>query len=382
MNQILTTEGRVVFRTDASVEIGSGHVMRCLALADVLRSKGNECHFICHEHTGNLIKLIKKKGYCVHTLQIIRDKNSKEVYSISESIYQARAQPVYSSWLGTSQEDDAGQCATIFNKIHPDWLVVDHYSLGICWEKIVKPKAQRLMVIDDLVNRKHFADLLLDQNLGRKTDDYGDLVPETCQILVGPQYALIRPEFSELRDDSLKRRNNSSHKKILISMGSFDKDNLTGKILDGLKSCQLPKDCQITIILGSQSPWLDTIKTKAANMPWLAKVKININNMARQMLCADIAIGGAGTSSWERCCLGLPTLILVVANNQIDNAKALADSKAAILIDTTTDLHEALAAGLKELNDKNRFRQIANAAADITDGKGTSRVYDVMRINY
>lgn len=196
----------VVFRVDASLLIGSGHVMRCLSLADALRDRGGECHFICRDHPGHLNDLIARRGYSVHSLAAA--EGGVAVSGL-----------VHGAWLGVGQEQDASEAALILNELKPDWLVIDHYALDIRWEQQLVRYCKKLMVIDDLADRVHACDLLLDQNLGRAREDYVALLPASGKALIGPEYALLRPEFAALRDYSLQRRRQPRLENILISMG-------------------------------------------------------------------------------------------------------------------------------------------------------------------
>src|SRR5690606_16519294 len=282
---------KVVFRADASLEIGSGHVMRCLTLAEALKAIGAECHFVCREHPGHLNDHIRQRGFPVTSLPVT-DYNP-----VGDPV------PVHAPWLGCDWQTDSQQTSDILASIHPDWLVVDHYALDYRWEASLKNFYSRLLVIDDLADRHHDCDLLLDQNLGREAQDYFGLVPDNCALLIGPQYALLRPEFSELRDYSLSRRTQPALRQLLITMGGIDKDNVTGKVLTALQSSPLPEDCKILVILGATAPWLDQVRSLAEQMPWHTEVRVNVGNMAQCMADSDLAIGAAGSTSWERCCL-------------------------------------------------------------------------------
>nr|WP_267956285.1 UDP-2,4-diacetamido-2,4,6-trideoxy-beta-L-altropyranose hydrolase [Halomonas sp. MCCC 1A17488] len=318
--------GKVVaIRVDASLEIGTGHVMRCLTLARALRGAGAECHFLCREHPGNLTEMIEAEGFVVHRLPMAaHDETSQPQAEHGRLKDDQEAQPnvpngvsEHSHWLGADWRTDAEACRTILKGLIPDWLIVDHYALDACWEKAVLPASTRLMVIDDLADRAHIANILLDQNLGRREADYDNMVPEGCHRLIGPRYALLRPEFAELREKSLARRRDPLElKRLLISLGGVDKDNATGAVLEALKSCGLPESCHITVVMGASAPWLDNVRAKADELPWHCDVVVNVTDMAERMTQADLAIGAAGSTSWERCCLGVPTLMLELAENQ------------------------------------------------------------------
>ncbi len=355
---------KVVFRVDASIDIGNGHVMRCLTLADALRQRGAECRFICREHMGNLLAYIRDRGFDVCKLPPCEATTTGD-----------ELRPLYATWLGVDWASDAEQTLAGLDGTIVDWLVVDHYALDARWEGRVRPAFRRLMVIDDLADRHHDCDLLLDQNLGRDAADYRTLVPLQSVLLVGEQYALLRPEFAALRSYSLARRVHPSLKHILITMGGIDKDNATGNVLSALSTCQLPADCQITTVMGPHAPWLASVRAQAAIMRWPTDVKVNVNNMAHLMADCDLAIGAAGSTSWERCALGVPTFLAVLAENQKAAAKAITDRGAAEVVFPSEALHGTLQAQIQRLLDNPAYLQsLSENAAAICDGQGVARV--------
>lgn len=362
---------KVVFRADASLLMGSGHVMRCLTLAEALRAQGAECHFVSREHPGHLLEIIRQHGFAVAVLPAqppTLPSNGRPV------TLQHAEQPAHASWLGCDWHTDAQQTGAVLAPLQPNWLVVDHYALDQRWEVALQPHYQKLLVIDDLADRPHHCDLLLDQNLGRRPEDYADLVPAECEVLAGPHYALLRPEFAALRPYSLQRRQQPELKKLLVTMGGVDLSNATGQVLQGLKTCRLPQDCRITVVMGAAALWLAQVRDLAAQMPWPTEVLVNINDMARRMADSDLAIGAAGSTSWERCCLGLPTLLLVLAENQAPGAQALDAGGAAALIGDGSDVIHKLPAVLRRLTPKHELAMMSNAARLVADGVGVERV--------
>lgn len=360
---------KVAFRADASLQMGTGHIMRCLTLADALAARGADCQFICREHPGNLIGHIRSKGYLVHTLSV---HNEPLAEGLPSGDLPSLA---HSHWLGATQEQDAGICAAVLAPLQPDWLIVDHYALDARWERALKPHYRRLMAIDDLADRPHACDLLLDQTFGRDAEDYRALVANSCQLFCGSQYALLRPEFAALRSYSLKRRAKPQFKQLLITMGGVDKDNATGQVLEALHSCPLPTDCQITVVLGTTAPWLAEVEQLAQDMRWPTQVKVGVSDMAQLMADSDLAIGAAGATSWERCCLGLPTIMLVLADNQRNVAQGLERAGAVQVLQRPQAIPDSLPRLLNSLCSSPALQaEMSEAAARITDGHGVTTV--------
>lgn len=359
---------KVVFRTDASLHIGTGHVMRCLTLADALAARGVHCQFICRAHEGNLIDYIRQRGFQVHALPLL-PANSCAVNPAPTR--PSNTEPAHSHWLGATQAQDAQACAPIMAAQQPDWLIVDHYALDARWEQALASYCRRLMVIDDLADRPHACDLLLDQTFGRDPADYRPLVPAQCQLLCGSSYALLRPEFAALRPYSLQRRTQPQLCNLLITMGGVDKDNVTSKILIALRASRLPPDCQITVVMGSTAPWLAQVKLLAQDMPWPTQVLVGVSNMAQLMADSNLAIGAAGATSWERCCLGLPTIMLVLADNQVGVAKALEQAGAAALVTSETNMVCQLIALINGLIiTPQQLQTMSKSSMAIVDGMG------------
>lgn len=374
MNQM-----QIAFRTDASLQMGSGHVMRCLTLADALRAQGAQCHFISRAHPGHLLDLIRQRGHQVTSLPAPLPAPAAYNEAAGASEEAQAALPVHAAWLGCHWQTDAQQTGSVLASLQPDWLVVDHYALDHQWEIALQPHYSKLMVIDDLADRAHACDLLLDQNLGRQAEDYAKLVPAHCQVLTGPHYSLLRPEFAALRAYSLQRRHtNSAIRRLLITMGGVDQPNATGQVLQALKNCPLPADCNITVVMGLTAPWLQNVRELAAQMPRPTEVVVNVNDIAQRMADSDLAIGAAGSTSWERCCLGLPTLMVVLAENQQSGAQALETAHAARLIGAVSDIATRLPLATAELINSHCLSDMSLAASAITDGHGVEKMLQAM----
>lgn len=366
----------IVFRTDASLQIGSGHVMRCLTLADALRAQGAQCQFISRAHPGHLLEVIRQRGYKVNSLVAPVQKAQDAIESITTT-----GQPAHASWLGSTWQTDAQETAAVLAGLKPDWLVVDHYALDEPWEEALAGHYSKLMVIDDLADRPHCSDLLLDQNLGRLPQDYASLVPTNCQVLTGPRYALLRPEFAALRPYSLQRRQaQPSLRQLLVTMGGVDQTNATGQVLQVLTTCTLPPDFRICVVMGLTTPWLQNVRELAAQMPWPTEVVVNVNDMAQRMAESDLSISAAGGTSWEQCCLGLPTLMVVLAENQQPGAQAMEAAQAVRLIGAVADIATQLPLAVAELIEPARQSRMSLVASAVSDGSGVEKIMNTMRM--
>lgn len=362
---------KVIFRCDASIQIGTGHVMRCLTLADALTTKGTECYFVCRKHEGHLLEVIKQRGHQAYDLPF-------ENYE--EDSCENGTKLSHATWLGATQQEDAQQCVDIIKLIQPDWLIVDHYAIDIVWEKTLRPYCKKIMVIDDLADRRHDCDILLDQNYGRHEKDYKDLVSYNCLLLCGPKYSLLRPEFSEWREYSLKRRSHGKLNHVLINLGGVDKDNVTTQIIKSLKYCSLPDSCRITVVMGSTAPWINLVRKEALNLPWITEVKSGIYNMAELMANSDLAIGAAGSTSWERCCLGVPSILLCIAENQKSVINSL-EKNGIIVSLSLQDINSNYSDGLDSKINLITYKlmDFVKLSAQVTDGRGCNLVIEKIR---
>jgi len=357
----------IAFRVDSSAQIGIGHFMRCLTLADALSRYDAKVCFVSRHLSEHLCSILLLRGYEHVTLTSVPDEASL-------------GNLTHAHWLGVSQESDASACIVALSGQDWDWLIVDHYALDSIWENMLKPYVSKLMVIDDLADRSHSCDVLLDQTFGREQTEYQERVPSTCQLLCGSRYALLRPEFPALREYSLMRRESPVLKNLLITMGGVDKDNATGKVLTALASCDvLPAGFQSTIVMGSLAPCLSQVKQLAKRVPWSCSVLVNVSNMAQLMADCDFAIGAAGATSWERCCLGLPTLILTLADNQKLIASKLQEDGAVIAVDFwSANFNAQLSESISAVDTPAVMQRMSQKSSAICDGVGVNRVLEVI----
>lgn len=360
---------RILFRADAGREIGTGHIMRCLTLADALFSLGAEAIFVTRAHVGHVIPEIVRRGHRVITLP----GNTGRPYGAHP------APPAHASWLDEDWREDAATTRTVLEETGADWLVMDHYALDVHWQGAALSESVRLLVLDDLADRPHRAQVLLDQNAGRETADYFGLVPDGCELLIGPAHALLRPEFVRLRVQSLDRRRALDRPEtLLITLGGIDKDNVTGRVLEALAGIPVARGLQITVVMGPTAPHLDAVKQRAAAMPMPVDVVAGVSNMGQRMAGADLCIGAAGSTAWERCVLGLPTLQVVLADNQVEAARSMAAQGVSLALPfpDALDFADAMAIGLEQLFDPASYFAMVRAAAGLTDGGGAERLAD------
>ena len=385
---------KILIRADASLQIGSGHIMRCLTLAHELSRRGHEVRFICRALPGHLGETIERAGFGLVLLpvppqagrlpesecsELLRSKNGRSEFCQSDTQAATHFQPAHAHWLPVSQAQDAADCVPPIRAFAPDWIICDHYALSAEWELAAKAAAGcRLMAIDDLADRPHAADLLLDQNLGHTPADYAGLVPPACRLLTGTRYALLREEFAAWREASLQRRAAQADKgylkHILVNLGGVDKDNHTLAVLQAL-SGSLPAACRVTVVMGKTAPHTAAVQAFADSAPYPCRVLVGANNMAELMAEADLAIGAAGSTSWERCCLGLPTLQIIAADNQKSAAYLLEQYCAARILWVDRDLSEQLTVFFNEIyNQPIILHDLSIAAAKLVDGLGVGRV--------
>ncbi|WP_101845769.1 UDP-2,4-diacetamido-2,4,6-trideoxy-beta-L-altropyranose hydrolase [Halobacillus sp. Marseille-P3879] len=347
----------VVIRTDASVEIGSGHVMRCLTLADQLRRKGAGVSFICRLLRGNMIQQIQDNGFRVYTLPS----------PVEEHFNKDRSIP-YSSWLEVDWKTDCKHTSALLEKyIKADWLVVDHYAIGEKWERSIRNYTDRIMVIDDLADRVHDCDLLVDQNLYKNYHHrYQDLVPGHTVKLLGPKYMLVRDEFINAKTRAISR--NGIVKRLLVSFGGTDPTNETQKVLAAIRRLNR-KDLMVDVVVGSSNPRKNEVKQMCESMPG-CNFYCQINNMADLMQKADLAFGAGGTSTWERCYLGLPAITIQTASNQSGILSYMAEKGALVCLGSSKNVaEEDIVSTLSSfLQQPIRVKEMAESAWNVVQG--------------
>lgn len=332
---------RAIFRADASRRVGSGHIMRCKTLADSLASIGWHCGFAVGSGSTDLVPALAE--------------SSHETFTIA---------------------CDVADEAEILSRRWPngvDWLIIDHYQRDRLFEAACRPWARKIMVLDDLADRPHDCDLLLDQTLDRKAENYAEWSTPDCRLLLGTGYALLRPEFRAIRKDHPRPASPIQRQlRVLITLGGTDPDNVTETCLDALQQSGI--SAEVDVVAGQGFASLDRLRKRCESLEGF-RLHVSPHNMGELMAEADLSIGAAGTTSWERCCLGLPTIMLVLADNQQENARQLSAAGAVKVIDgANPDTARGIAEALQELDeDRASLHEMSNKAAALCDGQGSLR---------
>lgn len=359
------TATHIAFRTDATSQIGTGHFMRCLTLAEALKKQGAQIRFVSRGMPTHLRDMLAAKGMQFASL----DSETSE--SIGEDLAHAH-------WLGTSQAQDAQATIQALADRQWDWIVVDHYALDARWESALRESTKQILVIDDIADRQHDCDVLLDQNYYADIQTrYDGKVPVHCQRMLGPRYALLREEFSKLRSQIKPRT--GVVKKILVFFGGVDADNYTGLAIQALAAIG-NKALHIDVVIGVQHPYREQIQQACAAQGYACHVQTT--RMAHLMAEADLAIGAGGTATWERCCLGLPALSLCVADNQ---RKQIADAAEAGLLYAPSSggaLVDMIRCHTKTLlENPSLLKLISTAGMNAVDGKGATRIANALGVS-
>ncbi|MBB6671694.1 UDP-2,4-diacetamido-2,4,6-trideoxy-beta-L-altropyranose hydrolase [Cohnella nanjingensis] len=363
---------RIAIRADASLQIGTGHVMRCLTLADALRRSGTaDVAFVCRELTGNLIPYIRDRGYPVHALPPAAD--------LGAAVRSEAGLPPHAGWLEASWREDAAQtiACLLAQAERPDWLVVDHYALDRRYESALRPYAGGVMAIDDLADRPHDADLLLDQNLSDRPEArYASRVDAGTRLLLGPRYALLREAFAERRPTV---RRGGKAERLLVSFGGADRTGETLKALAALEP-MAEAGARLTVLAGQLNPMRERIERLCGRLPQTRFIA-HTEDVAALMAEHDLAVGSGGSTTWERGCLGLPAVIVATADNQVALAEQAAQAGMIAYLGFASDVSERrLREAVRRLaEDEDALRRMSDAGMAAVDGLGAAAVAKEMR---
>lgn len=353
---------RVVFRADASRVIGTGHLVRCRTLASALARRGAAIEFVCRDHGDDTTRLLNGSGFHVHLLPAARAAPTA-------------AKDPYAAWAGVSSAQDAQETAGLLAGHAPDWLVVDHYAFSAPWEEEMRPHVAKVLAIDDL-GRTHAADAVLDQNYATDPEArYRGRVPAGCRLMLGPEHALLDDAYAALRGE---RNRSGPVRRIAVFFGGVDADDLAGRTLRALDDPGF-KRLTLDVILGPSSVHASTI---AAYVPTHLAVNVHraLPNLAGVLSEADMALGAGGGNTWERCCLGIPSIVVSAADNQVAASRALGEAGITQYLGRSEDVDDAaLRRAVHSLmHDPERRAAMSEQSRLLVDGRGAARTAEVM----
>jgi UDP-2,4-diacetamido-2,4,6-trideoxy-beta-L-altropyranose hydrolase len=353
---------RVAFRVDASEKIGTGHFVRCLALADMLKQKGLGTRFVCGSLPAHFCEILEERGHELALLNVPTESHERESLG-------------YAGWLGVSPSQDAEETLGHLADKTWDWLVVDHYALDARWETRLRQAIPNILVIDDLANREHDCDILLDQNrLADGYSAYSKLVPAGCRLLLGPRYALLRDAFKAWHDTVAPRCGDA--KRIFVFFGGVDALGLTGHAIEALAEIWRPGG-DVDVVLGSQNPRLEQIRAQCRQHSF--NCHVDAANIAELMAISDMAVGAGGINVWERCCVGLPAVVVCTAENQKDQLDGAARAGLICFPDTGNPLAVSMREHVKALMENRHLRHYLSVKGmQLVDGLGVDRVAAAM----
>lgn len=333
---------KVIIRADASPQIGTGHIMRCLALSHGFKENGWETIFVTYCESEEILKRIKDEGYKVHLLQ---------------------------------KPDDRDGALLIIADEKPQWVVLDGYHFDTDYQKTIKNHGYKDLVIDDYAHLdRYYADIILNQNFGSEKLNY-NTAPNT-KMLIGTKYVLLRNEFMQYSD--YKREWPDVAKKILLTMGGADPDNYTLKVVKALNLIDI--SLEVKIVVGVSNPHYESIRTEAGNSRHRMEILQNVHNMAQLMQWADVATSAGGTTLWELSFMGLPSLTCIVTDNQKDAVIALSEAKMHQTIKWIRNCSvQEISDSLKNLMNNRTIREkMSKDTRSLVDGKGVKRILGAM----
>lgn len=342
---------KVVFRADASQDEGGGHLIRSLVIAKELANRGHDCKIITQEGGIDLIP----GG---NTSFIKQNLTFKQIKKNEFDKPQALFDQLEQNWL-------------------PDLCFIDSYRLKKDYQTQIRKLNSKIVVLDDMPWREHDTDILIDPTLNREGDEYKNLVPGHTKLLCGVKYAPLRSEFLKARQTHTDTRTrNEKRKHILVSLGLTDPDNITSAVLEGLLKVQ--KEIDVTVLISSQSPFEQEIELLISEFKFKAQILHSQSDMAGLLSRSDLVIGAGGSSSWERCCLGVPALQLILADNQKDVTHSLVNTGAIQSLGFLRDFRPEIVTESVDsiLADNQTLKTMSEAALKVCDGLGAVRIAD------
>ena len=352
----MNTKKNLFIRVDAGMQIGDGHFLRCLTLVDRLKKEFRQITFISNQLPKHFFQIIEKNDFKIYKIDGYSHIQEEKIEM------QLKKQLIQKDFIQTKKIIEK-------YKNSSNWLIVDHYGIDYVWEKNIRENIEKIIVIDDLANRKHDCDILIDQNFYKKMEKrYSKLIPSFCKQFLGPKFSLLRPEFLNARKN-LKRKN--KFERILISFGGSDPSNETTKVLSAI--IDLGKKYKIDVIVGTNNPNKKQIMKLCSKFPFCDFYE-QVENISKYMKKADLALGAGGSTTWERCCLGLPTIVVNLSKDQEKITENLSKIGCVINLgsaEKTTKLDYVKA--LNEINSK-KLRKISKKCLVLVDGKGVKRI--------
>jgi UDP-2,4-diacetamido-2,4,6-trideoxy-beta-L-altropyranose hydrolase len=342
--------------------MGTGHFMRCLTLANALKLHGADCRFISRYLPEHLQDMLRIEGHAFAQLR------ASSTDSFSEELSHSR-------WLGVSQSTDAADSVFALADQYWDWLVVDNYALDAYWESHLRKVSKQILVIDDIADRVHDCDMLLDQNFSFDMETrYSGKLPLHCRRLLGPRYALLRHEFRQWREST--RARTGPVKRILVFFGGVDADNFTGRAVSALSDLDL-QNVHVDVVIGAKHPARHEIEVACSTHRF--HLHVQTDRMAELMATADLAIGAGGTATWERCCVGLPTLAICTANNQLKQVEDAAIEGLLYAPAIQGNITSGISRHVSALLENDSLREsLSRRSMQAVDALGTHRVLNRM----
>ena len=340
--------GTLVIRADATIAMGTGHVTRCLALAQAWLDSGGVVIFAAARLTPAIVDRLKSEGMEIADLH-----------------------------LASGNAQDAHELAALARERRATWVVVDGYRFDSAYQRRIKDAGLRLLFIDDTGQcGLYCADIVLNQNAYATEEMYFERFPST-KLLLGPNYALLRREFTRWRE--WRRGFAPVAQRLLITMGGSDPENCTARIIRAAQAIDL-NGFEITVAIGGSNPHVDSLYALASRLPRNIRMQVDVGNMAELMACADLAISAAGSTCYELALLQVPMLLLALADNQVPTARALANAGAAIDAGCFVTFDDRRFTSLLRnvIMDRKLRRSLAQRARRLVDGLGAHRVCEFL----
>ncbi len=348
MDGLILREKSLIFRTDAGTQIGSGHLMRCLAIAQAWKDAGGEVSFITACRDEGLLQRLRDEGFDIELLSY--------------------TYPDESDWNTTRD---------ILSGYPGAWVVLDGYHFDEVYQRQLRQAGHRLLVIDDMAHLKHYyADIVLNQNLHAEQLRYA-CEPYT-RLLLGTRYVLLKREF--LAWKKWRREIPRVARRVLVTLGGGDPENNMLKVIQALQKVDIP-DLEATVVIGASNPHASVLDQVAKQSCIPIHLVHDAKNMPELMAWADVGVSSAGTTAWELLFLALPSLFIILADNQRYTAEYVERQGAGKNLGWVNNMSIELFARemTAVLEDFNwRVRTMKNAQ-HIVDGLGTERVTKIIK---